>query len=666
MKAIAVARRQPALRITLYGLLFLIFLQLLSDFVAGIYAFGLLGTAIPPEIISVLLLFSPLLLPLLGKRIAAGHLLSLGLFVLASRLLEPYLDTRGQMLVSGVGTSAFLLLFPTMLRTSARQRHDSEGSFLGAGLALAVAMSILIKSVNSGAYRPAQPWLQLIDWSLILLTALLLLTVIWSGREKVPDRSGAAMGPRSPKRGTVIGMSIGLSAVLIFIYFAYSSPNVIARWTGSGRHWIQAVMLLALAASAFLFAGYRPFRFLLTPRGLWLGNLLFVLSLVLTILPHQIDFPTGPGAYPFSEPAGNALYQIPLYLSLILFPIILFDFVLLTDGIIAARPSARLLAGSFGLASLFLLLVILAQVFTTVYDYIPVVGPLFRDKFWFVFLLPGLALLASLRGLEPANHLLRPAAAKPLAFALLIIGSLAMIVAFVKAPAPAKTATSTPALRLLTYNVQQGYNVGGQESSRQQLDLLRQIDPDVIGLQESDTNRIAGGNSDLVRYFAEELDLYSYYGPKVVPGTFGIALLSKYPIEDPRTFYMYSEGEQTAAIVAQINVGQEKVNVVVTHLGNGGPIVQQQAVLEEVAELENLVLMGDFNFRPGSDPYQLTVSTLDDAWLLGRQNGEEEAAQAPENRIDHVFVTPGTRVTHARYHIGPQSDHPAMTVEIGY
>ena len=35
---------------------------------------------------------------------------------------------------------------------------------------------------------------------------------------------------------------------------------------------------------------------------------------------------------------------------------------------------------------------IFAQVFTTVYDYIPVVGPLFRDKFWLVFLAAGLVL----------------------------------------------------------------------------------------------------------------------------------------------------------------------------------------------------------------------------------------------------------------------------------
>ena len=83
--------------------------------------------------------------------------------------------------------------------------------------------------------------------------------------------------------------------------------------------------------------------------------------------------------------------------------------------------------------------------------------------------------------------------------------------------------------------------------------LLRTVDADIIGLQECDTARIANGNADIVKYFADRLDLYSYYGPKTVTGTFGIALLSKYPIEDPQTVYLYSLGEQTAA-----DQGQDK------------------------------------------------------------------------------------------------------------
>jgi endonuclease/exonuclease/phosphatase family metal-dependent hydrolase len=112
---------------------------------------------------------------------------------------------------------------------------------------------------------------------------------------------------------------------------------------------------------------------------------------------------------------------------------------------------------------------------------------------------------------------------------------------------------------------------------------------------------------------------------QVVQGTFGIALLSKYPLLNPQTFYMYSEGEQTATIRAQIDVDGMSYNLFVTHLGNGGPMVQQEAILTETAGLENVILMGDFNFRPDTEQYQHTVALLDDAWLSFWPGGDDVA-----------------------------------------
>jgi endonuclease/exonuclease/phosphatase family metal-dependent hydrolase len=167
-----------------------------------------------------------------------------------------------------------------------------------------------------------------------------------------------------------------------------------------------------------------------------------------------------------------------------------------------------------------------------------------------------------------------------------------------------------------------------------------------------------------VRYLADRLDMYSYYGPKTVPGTFGIALLSRYPIEGARTFYMYSAGEQTATIAARVRVGEGSYNVYVTHLGNEGPIVQQEAVLEEIAP-GHVILMGDFNFRPDTAQYRLTTDVLDDAWALKWPQGVDDEGRQYPRRIDHVFVSPGTNVLAARYYTEPESDHPALAVEIG-
>ena len=128
---------------------------------------------------------------------------------------------------------------------------------------------------------------------------------------------------------------------------------------------------------------------------------------------------------------------------------------------------------------------------------------------------------------------------------------------------------------------------------------------------------------------------------------------------------MHSIGEQTATIEAQIRVGDKTFNVFVTHLGNGGPIVQQGAVLKRVAGKENVIAMGDFNFGPDTPQYRLTTEVLDDAWLLRWSEGVDNKGRRFPRRIDHIFVSPGTAIADAQYFTDPESDHPALVVEIG-
>jgi len=80
--------------------------------------------------------------------------------------------------------------------------------------------------------------------------------------------------------------------------------------------------------------------------------------------------------------------------------------------------------------------------------------------------------------------------------------------------------------------------------------------------------------------------------------------------------------------------------------------------------VENVVLIGDFNFTPETEPYRLTREALDDAWLLRWPDGVDGQGRSFPRRIDHVFVSLGTVVTDAQYITEPESDHPALVVEI--
>jgi endonuclease/exonuclease/phosphatase family metal-dependent hydrolase len=188
---------------------------------------------------------------------------------------------------------------------------------------------------------------------------------------------------------------------------------------------------------------------------------------------------------------------------------------------------------------------------------------------------------------------------------------------------------------VLTFNIQQGYRADGQKGWGDQLALMRQVNADIIGLQESDTARLSGANNDLVGYFATALGMHAYYGPPTVNGTFGIALLSRYPILEARTAYMESQGEQTAIILATVSVNGQALHVAVTHLGNGGPMVQEEDVLQAIRGLSPLVLMGDFNFTPNTPQYRRTVEALQDAWLVARAHGGATHL-VPPAPIDHT------------------------------
>jgi endonuclease/exonuclease/phosphatase family metal-dependent hydrolase len=644
----------------LYAILFLFFFQILTDFIAAVYAFGLLGTSIPPQLAFILLLFTPALLIPVRKALSVWWIPALGLLFIAARLLEVMLATEGRMIVAGLGTGLFLLLFPLLLWRVARgDAPSSAGVTLGVGLALGVAMAMLARVAGSGVDVTTDGRFQAIGWLLALIAALLLWVYMdnWRFRERI----------RYAGRGRIIGLCVGIMAVFTLYYFSLIAPNVVARWTGA--NYLQVVGLAAgMIAALTLLGAFQPGLWSMISWKLLLGwNLLFALLLAQTILGNQLHFPALFADYPIPAHTITVVDTVLLMGFLLLSPVLIVDVMWLIQGLVDARPSLRGLGAGFTLGALFLLVMTLAHIFTTVYDYIPLIGPFFRDKFWLVYLVASVGVIGPLLLLR--DQRLKAArvpwsVAGGLAAIAILIVSLARITA--AAPAiPPQDGTVT----ILTYNIQQGYDEAGQENLSGQLALMQEVDADIIGLQESDTNRIAIGNRDVVRAYADALDLYSYYGPKVVNGTFGIALLSRYPIEEPRTYYMASEGEQTAVIVARITVDGTRYAVFVTHLGNGGPRIQLENVLTLVEEAmeadeEKVILMGDFNFRPGSEQYQLATGGLVDAWSLRWPDGDPNQAIDPADRIDHVFLSPGIDVLESTYITEPESDHPALVTEI--
>lgn len=105
-------------------------------------------------------------------------------------------------------------------------------------------------------------------------------------------------------------------------------------------------------------------------------------------------------------------------------------------------------------------------------------------------------------------------------------------------------------------------------SERRMRDAIKELELDVVGLLESDNQRIIMGNRDTTQYLAEDLGMYVDYGPGPNKHTWGSALLSKFPILNSTHHLLPSPvGELAPAIEATLDVYGTHVDVFVFHSG---------------------------------------------------------------------------------------------------
>jgi len=661
------------------GIMLLFFIQLFSEYVESTYILLLMTLSLNQNALVLLFMFSPIIFLVFRRSIPHKLLIVAGGIMIACRVVEPFFDTVIRMVLSGLGVGCFFILFPTLLLFVRSDEKDQSGLTFGIGLSLALAASVLLRTLNFTIDLSTYGWGQAIGWVLAAIGFLMLggfskrVQSVASLDSQLSIDTSTSPLTRLRKR-TLAGISFGLTSILFFVSFAFSSPVVISRWTESS--YVAVVSAVALMTTLFaLIMLYSPHLISrLTPRLILIWNLLFVVLFVLTVYVNQIPFPDVPTTYPIIAPPTTFMHHIPLYLMIITFPIILIDFILLSHKLASLElvPTSRAAGIVFTLGGgLYMLVLLFTLILTSVWGFVPVIGPLLRDMFWFIVLIAGLVLLlaiytmkADMPSFSVPDRLPRTETIIAGLLIIMFIGTLTGSMAF--EAHPVTPAGDPVSLRLLTYNIAQGMNDVDVKNYDGQLELIREIDADIIGLQE--TSKIAG-NSDVVRYFANKLNLYSYFGPKGVTGTTGVALLSKYPIENPRTIYHYSEDidrKQTATIEAEITVGSTTFTVYVTHTygRTSTKVILQNDILDASSGKSNVIFMGDFNFRPFSEPYNITTAVLEDSWYVKWPTGQNSLGDNNSREIDHIFLSSGTTVSDCEYITDPQSDHPAYWVDI--
>ncbi len=225
-------------------------------------------------------------------------------------------------------------------------------------------------------------------------------------------------------------------------------------------------------------------------------------------------------------------------------------------------------------------------------------------------------------------------------------------------------------LVVMTYNIQQANDDFGERSYQKQLALIQQVEPDILALQESDSSRISLNNNDFVRYYAGKMGYYTYYGPTPITGTYGTAILSRYPLQNPQTIFTFSDQDEIGTSVAEIEIDGQLFTIYNVHPDGSDTamMVWAESLLESAKGKFNVIALGDYNLRDYEEAYLLIASEYTNAWesVYPSKIGSDGTDMSGENRIDHIFLSPLLEARDPVYILPPESatDHPVHWAEI--
>ena len=287
-------------------------------------------------------------------------------------------------------------------------------------------------------------------------------------------------------------------------------------------------------------------------------------------------------------------------------------------------------------------------------------------------LLAGSALVATVRGArlgrEVPSPLVHRLTALVLATALLLAGPAAL-----RRAATPGAGGATDTVQVVLANVHYGFDVDGRQRALDVGSLLRELDADVVALNEVDRGWLVSGGTDLLGAYAVATGLTPVFGP-AADEVWGNALLTRLPVlEVQRT--MLPQGDDPLArsaltVVVELDDGTP-LGVVVTHLSNGADardtrLAQAQAVAAVVARLRDrgipALVAGDLNAVPGTPE----LDVLEDLGLVRalapvRATFPDAAARV---QIDHVLVPEGAELVRADVRATGLSDHRFVSVEL--
>jgi len=241
---------------------------------------------------------------------------------------------------------------------------------------------------------------------------------------------------------------------------------------------------------------------------------------------------------------------------------------------------------------------------------------------------------------------------------------------------PATAATGGYPVRVMSYNLHQGFDTEGVLDIARQADLIREQSPDIIALQEVSRGWLLDGSFDMLVWLSRELDMPYVWGP-AADSAWGSAILSRYPVSESHTEPMPNNNQiamDRSFTTARIELpGGEPLTVIASHLHHttGQSVLREEqirALLQSWDGGPRTVILGDFNATPETGDIQLLREAgLKDAFVAAGGDpggGYTAPSLEPMQRIDYIWVSPDLGARDFSIFGGSASDHLGVAVTL--
>ncbi len=532
----------------LLTIIFVFFFQMISDVIESIYTMDLLNTTLDEKVAGVVFFFTTPILFAFRKKIPDSAIKIFGVLAIVLRMLEPFFRTTWKIWIGGASLGLLLLYLPAYMAKMKGNKGSAMGILYSLSIASSTLLLILFKTVNGTLDISMVGFYQSIGWALGLTAIILMFLIkedkIYDDLVGTSDTSKDSDFAIKPKNKIMASIT-GFFGIITLLYFAYNSPVVFTRWFET--NYLGVVITLVVVYFAFIVVMTWVPHILVKLKKWYIliWNLVFVASLVVMMILNQTTFVKDYTVEAIIVYPTPVWLRILTYFNLILSPILFLDVFLFMTNLYQTPMKNGRLIGSFLLNEFILVVLIFALIFSNVWGYVEPISTYMRGLIWTPFVVIGVLLLGmiGLPNISWEKSRLQ-ASTKAVKYTMssifLIVIVVSGVFAFTTVPRPEENnGVGVTSLKIMTYNIQQGVNETGDKNFAAQLALIQEIDPDIIGLQESDTAKINTGNTDVVGYFADKLNYFVYYGPKSVMQTYGCAILSRYPIQNYFSFYTF-------------------------------------------------------------------------------------------------------------------------------